>query len=281
MLNIRELEQRWLRYKIKSYTPYIIIGISILVILSLSVILLSKQESNSSASNIKKVPVKTLKEQEPIKKIKSKKKQETSQKSKVSQTTIKTNQKEKHTHTIVNESKQQAMRKVQLSPSLDFMRKMQDSVQPYYRNDREPDMKENQQKQKRYPQQSSIPTKEQIIKPQVTDNTAGGIDIQRKNTQNDIYEIIQRFEKNNNPVLSLFVAKKYYELGEYREAYDYALKTNNIDKNIEESWIIFAKSLVKLGRRDKAISTLRTYVNYSHSGNARNLLEEIKSGKFK
>jgi hypothetical protein len=35
MLNIRELEKRWLRYKIKSYTPYAVIIVSLIIILSI------------------------------------------------------------------------------------------------------------------------------------------------------------------------------------------------------------------------------------------------------
>jgi tetratricopeptide (TPR) repeat protein len=86
---------------------------------------------------------------------------------------------------------------------------------------------------------------------------------------------------NNNPALSLFVAKKYYELGDYAQAYNYALITNQINRDIEASWIIFTKSLVKLNKRDQAIQTLKDYIESSSSNTARILLEEIQSGKFK
>ena len=107
------------------------------------------------------------------------------------------------------------------------------------------------------------------------------ITIERRDSQNDIKEIIGRFKKNNNPALSLFVAKKYYELGNYEQAYNYALITNGINNDIEESWLVFAKSLVKLNRKEMAIKTLKEYIKYSHSGNARILLNDIESGKFK
>jgi tetratricopeptide (TPR) repeat protein len=107
------------------------------------------------------------------------------------------------------------------------------------------------------------------------------ITIERRDSQNDIKEIIARFKKNNNPALSLFVAKKYYELGNYEQAYNYSLITNSINNDIEESWLVFAKSLVKLNRKEMAIKTLKEYIKYSHSGNARILLNDIESGKFK
>ena len=118
------------------------------------------------------------------------------------------------------------------------------------------------------------------------------MDVERLNTlkriikDNDkIYshteDVIKRFKKNNNPALSLFIAKKYYELENYDQSYNYALITNEINDNIDSSWIIFAKSLVKLNKREEAIKTLNKYIQHSHSNQAKILLDEIKSGKFK
>lgn len=106
------------------------------------------------------------------------------------------------------------------------------------------------------------------------------ININRQNTQEDIALVIARFKKNNNPALSLFIAKKYYELQNYNQSYNYALMTNAINDNIDASWIIFSKSLVKLNKKDEAIKTLTKYIKYSHSSQAKILLEEISSGKF-
>ncbi|HIP55234.1 MAG TPA: hypothetical protein EYH11_07155 [Sulfurimonas autotrophica] len=106
------------------------------------------------------------------------------------------------------------------------------------------------------------------------------ITIERGETKNDVFEVVKRFRKSGDPALSLFVAKKYYELGDYKQAYNYALITNQINPDIEESWIIFAKTLVKLHKKNKAIYTLEEYIKVSHSSNAEILLHEIKSGKF-
>jgi two-component SAPR family response regulator len=93
--------------------------------------------------------------------------------------------------------------------------------------------------------------------------------------------IIKRFKKNNSPALSLFIAKKYYEAEDYHNAYNYALITNNINREIESSWIIFSKSLVKLGKKELAIKTLQEYTGQSKSRSAKILLDEIQTGKFK
>jgi tetratricopeptide (TPR) repeat protein len=143
---------------------------------------------------------------------------------------------------------------LKLSPSLDLMKKMQNT--------------------------DSVILDKLLVKTVSTQPTSKKISIKRQNTQNDIHDIIKRFKKNTKPALSLFVAKKYYELGNYHQAYNYSLITNKINKEIKVSWLIFAKSLVKLGKKDKAISTLKKYIKQSHSSSAQILLDEIRTGKF-
>jgi len=104
--------------------------------------------------------------------------------------------------------------------------------------------------------------------------------ITHQNTAKDIEHVLKRFENNNNPALSLFVAKKYYELGDYEKSYNYALITNDINSDIDDAWIIFTKSMVKLNRKNKAIKVLTKYINQSHSAEAKILLDDILSGKF-
>jgi len=278
MLNIIELEQRWLRYKIKSYIPHLIIFLS----LSIIIIILLSFSSNSSTEdneNIKENVTTSLNQEfielqeEPIKQVLPVEKKVVKEAIIVSSIKPVSIQKQ-----VIQEHSQ----KVKLSPSLDFMKKMQNSVQPYYKNETADDSYEVDTPR---PSQKKSTTKAQVKETQVVEITPNQsqkrIQIKRQNTQNDIYDIIKRFKKNNNPALSLFVAKKYYELGNYRQAYNYALMTNKINKEIESSWIIFSKSLVKLGKRNKAITTLKKYIKHSHSSSAQILLEEIQSGKFR
>ena len=50
---------------------------------------------------------------------------------------------------------------------------------------------------------------------------------------------------------------------------------------MDESWIIFAKSLVKLGKTEQAKKTLQAYIGESNSDSARSLLDSIERGSFK
>ncbi len=97
----------------------------------------------------------------------------------------------------------------------------------------------------------------------------------------NMQDIIKRFKRTNDPILGLFLARRYYHLKKYNLAYNYALLTNQLDSKNEQSWIIFAKSLVKLGQTNMAIQTLKSYIKISHSKNAKVLLENIQSGHFK
>ena len=277
MLNTRDLEQRWLRYKIKSYIPYFIIFTSIIVI---SVIVLTffnsdKKYADKLLQKINKTQIEaktdkivvtntprvTLLEEDA--KVKNTDYKETP--------VISSKIQEKKPSNLGDDS-------LKLAPSLDFMKSMQHSTLPYYKE--EPVI----QHEKALVISEEIQELEPVedIQPEVvTEEEVKRITIKRRDASNDIRDIIKRFKKNNNPALSLFVAKKYYELEEYHKAYNYALITNQINRDIDASWIIFAKSLVKLKQKEMAIKTLNEYLKSSHSSSAKILLDEIISGKFK
>ncbi len=93
---------------------------------------------------------------------------------------------------------------------------------------------------------------------------------------NDYKEVEKRFNQFQDKEDSLFLAKSYYEKKEYKKAEYWALQTNKIDNNIEESWIIFIKSKIKLGYTKDAIHILTNYINQTNSKEARTLLFKLK-----
>ncbi|MBL0708764.1 MAG: CDC27 family protein [Sulfurimonas sp.] len=163
-------------------------------------------------------------------------------------------QEEEQKKEITQSSK--ALKKVTLAPSFKFISNID--------NDIELDKKKEEKvKKKKYVEKTNT------------------ILIKRQSTQEDISYVIKRFKNNNDPALSLFIAKKYYELGEYDSSYNYALTTNQIDDSIDDSWLIFSKSLVKLNRKKEAIKVLKKYIKHSNSSQAKLLLRDIMSGKFR
>jgi tetratricopeptide (TPR) repeat protein len=93
-------------------------------------------------------------------------------------------------------------------------------------------------------------------------------------------EVAERFRETQDTDDSLFLARTYYNMKQYKKAEYWALQTNNINSNIEESILIFAKTKVKLGHKNEAIRILSKYIKGSDSMEAKILLEKIKKGKL-
>ncbi len=304
MVNVIELENRWKKYKIRSYIPHIVILISVSVILIILVFILNNDLFDSktkiSSTEIKHVtplakkeenikepevvkPVEVVTEQKSVKVIPEKQEPKRVQvtqnvKEDIKQTEL--SQKEPQSVLEKENRVDEEETKMLLTPSMGFVEKLKAKSSKenkssfediHYNGHKTQDLK-NVEKQKR-PQNSTVPAE--------TNDKTSSINIKRQSTNDDINHVIARFKKSNNPALSLFVAKKYYELGEYDRSYNYALITNEINSNIEASWLIFAKALVKLNKKDKAVQTLSQYIRHSNSNRAKILLDEIVSGKFK
>ncbi len=86
-----------------------------------------------------------------------------------------------------------------------------------------------------------------------------------------------KFQKNKNPREALLIAKAYYRAGNYKESEKWALKANGLNRNLEESWLLFAKSKNALGQKDEALKILITYYNKTRSPKVRLLIEKISS----
>ncbi len=113
-----------------------------------------------------------------------------------------------------------------------------------------------------------------------------GMDIDRKEskkitfhtTSNNYLSIMKRkFEKNKNSREAILIAKVYYKAGNYVESEKWALIANNLDKNSEESWFLFAKSKVKLGKKREALKILISYHKKTKSLQAKELINKIQS----
>ncbi|DAB28147.1 MAG: hypothetical protein A2513_08445 [Sulfurimonas sp. RIFOXYD12_FULL_33_39] len=250
MLDVKNLEIRYKRYKLKKDMPYFIIaGIAILIsFITIFMIINNNQEQKPILkSEIESHVSKPIEQTKPI-----------------------------EIEQVVKEEKIKAPviiqdDKVVLTPSLSFMNKI------------EPDMPPSKTIAQNKIIEKEILSKEieEVREPLHVKDKKVFVNIERNNDADDIEEVIKRFKVNNNPALSLFIAKKYYQLGEYEKAYNYALITNKINNNIDASWVLFSKSLVKLNKKEMAIETLKKYIEYSNSQQAKQLLDEISSGKFK
>jgi len=104
--------------------------------------------------------------------------------------------------------------------------------------------------------------------------------IDASSAKSSLNEIERRFKLAHDTDDSLFLAKSYYKKGWYKKAEYWALQTNKIDPNIEESWLIFASAQAKQGKKNSAISVLNSYIRRRNSAEARVLLQKIKEDRL-
>ena len=106
------------------------------------------------------------------------------------------------------------------------------------------------------------------------------LDIMETSSVTAYKDVEKRFAKSHDVDDSLFLARSYYKKGNYKKSEYWALETNKVDANIEESMMIFVKSKIKLGRKNEAISILKSYLKKSNSQEAINLLYRIENNKI-
>lgn len=266
MLNVQELERKWMKYKIKSYILYIIIFLfAIIILISGLYYSTTLHVSNQNTTHITRDINKSINPNNSLK---------------IKQTNA-------MKPVVFND-------KLVLQPSLGFIDNISNSVNTSHNNNLNsiPETKIEdlvEPKVKYIPAQRAVKeptipllaTSKNNINAPIKEIQAKKIDIEVHSADDDLQDIIKRFKKTNNPTLGLFLAKKYYDAKKYDLAYNYALLTNQIDSKLDMSWIIFVKSLVKLGHKDMAIKTLKTYIKDSDSRQGAILLDEIESGRFK
>jgi len=101
-------------------------------------------------------------------------------------------------------------------------------------------------------------------------------EIKDADTPEVLLEIEKRFNASPDSDDSIFLAQEYFKKKNYEKSAYWSLKTNKINGFIEESWIIFAKSKVKLGQKNEAIRVLSEYIKKTDSVRAKKLLKKIK-----
>ena len=214
MLDIAKLERRWLKYKIKSMIPYSLMVTAVIILGFTLPLVLSHNASTTPLASLKES---TLKSKTPL------------------PAHAKNDEK-----SIILEPSMQFLQSMNVpSPSVDSVNAVPMSTTPSKPLTPQPQI-----------ETTSLPP---IAKPLQAPVQKGKLtSIKRDDAAFDIHELEERFKNNSNPNLGLYIARYHYDHGNYTESYNYALKTNAINSTMDESWLIFAKSLVKLGKEDQA-----------------------------
>ena len=97
---------------------------------------------------------------------------------------------------------------------------------------------------------------------------------------NYIETMKEKFSKSKNSRDALLLAKAFYRERNYKESERWALEANKLDSDLDESWILFAESKAKLGKKSEAINILAMYYKRTKSSKVKAVLDKIKRGKF-
>lgn len=102
------------------------------------------------------------------------------------------------------------------------------------------------------------------------------IDIELKETKT-LEVLEERYSRHKSADTAAMIASEHYKSGDYQKAYKWAISANNLDAKNEKSWIVFAESANKLGKKEEAVSALENYIRSSQSDAAKNALLKIKN----
>jgi len=97
---------------------------------------------------------------------------------------------------------------------------------------------------------------------------------------NYIETMKKKFAMSKQPREALLLAKAFYSKKNYLKSEEWALRANKLNASLEESWYVFAKSKVKLGKRDEALKILISYYKQSHLPKAKALIMKIKTERL-
>jgi len=96
----------------------------------------------------------------------------------------------------------------------------------------------------------------------------------RKNV--DIYvKLVNKFKKTNDFKIALKLSRLYYMKKDYKKSLKWSIIANELNDKDDGSWILFAKSKIKLGEKSLAKKALLTYNKVYHSKSVQELLNRI------
>ncbi len=92
-----------------------------------------------------------------------------------------------------------------------------------------------------------------------------------------IKRLKQKFYKTNNARYALMIAQRFYDAKRYEKAMKWSLIANEVDQKKAQSWMLFAKSKMKIGKKQDAINILNAYLKIYESKEASKLLKQLQS----
>ncbi len=120
------------------------------------------------------------------------------------------------------------------------------------------------------------PAKSTVI--DITSEKIAQNSVEKKSEKVDIYSKLQQeFQKNHDYKTALKISRLYYTGKRYKDSLKWAMIANELNEKDDSSWILFAKTKLKLGDKKNAKKALLTYDRVYHSQRVKDLLGRISS----
>ncbi len=116
---------------------------------------------------------------------------------------------------------------------------------------------------------ATVPTSEK-------DFTGNRVFSVQNSTKKTTADFISAYNSNPKYETALIIARDFYAQENYVDAAIWAKKTNQLNREPEEAWLLYAKSYYAQGRKDEAIKILELYLNYKDSKAASELVRTWK-----
>ena len=254
MYDVKGLEKEWKRYKARQRTPWIVTAVLMALII---VVIFFRADLSALVSKNSKDDNSSIKTEKTIQKS-------TALKPYVPTMVPKSESNQSLQKTVPVENSKETNQSVEKKKTPSMTIEVSDLEE-------EPE-KEHKRKYLKIEVTERYPTKKQQ-----SEKPKESIKKKKKRT---IGSVEKNFSKSRSYYDSLYLARAYYKKGNYAKAQKWALITNDLNSKAEDSWLIFAKSKVKLGERREAEQILSAYIGKTNSTKARALLQKIKKNKF-
>lgn len=86
----------------------------------------------------------------------------------------------------------------------------------------------------------------------------------------------QTYQRSPKFETALGIARDFYTKEEYAQAAIWAKKANQMNREAEEAWLLYAKSYYAQGKKSEAIAVLELFLNYKDSKAASDLIKAWK-----
>lgn len=106
-----------------------------------------------------------------------------------------------------------------------------------------------------------------------TGNRVFSVQTSTKNTPADF---MAAYRTNPKYETALIIARDFYTQENYVDSAIWAKKANQLNREAEEAWLLYAKSYYAQGRKEEAIKILELYLNYKDSKTASDLVRTWK-----